>query len=110
MENIKDLTRNLRNWTFTGEKPVIMDFYATWCGPCKYLSPIVEEIAREYKDRLSVVKVDIDRNQGFAATCGIQSVPTLFFIRKDGTITRMVGVQPKPVVEDMVKRELLSEE
>lgn len=107
MENIQDYTRNVSNWQFTGEKPIIIDFYATWCGPCKSLAPTLEAIAKQYEGRVKVLKVDIDRNQGFAATCGVRSVPTLFFIRKDGMFQRVVGAQPMNVIQSIVENELL---
>lgn len=109
MENIKDYTKNIRNWEFTGEKPIIMDFYATWCGPCKSLAPTLEEIAKEYKDTIKVIKVDIDKNAEFADICFVKSVPTLFFISKDGTFKRVIGAQAKDVIKNIIDNDLLNE-
>lgn len=109
MENIKDYTQNLQGWNFTGERPVILDFYATWCGPCKAMSSVVHDIALDYMDRVDVLKIDINRNEAFAETCGIQSVPTLFFIRRDGSIVRTVGAMGYGQMKQIVEQELLSD-
>ena len=109
MENIVDYTKNIRNWKFTGEEPIIMDFYATWCGPCKAMAPILEEIAEEYKGKLKVIKIDIDKNIEFANICYVKSVPTLFFISRNGNFQRIIGAQPKDVIINIIKSNLLNE-
>lgn len=77
METFKDI--------ISGDKPVLVDFYATWCGPCKAMAPIVDEIAKELKGTARVLKIDVDKNQSVAANYKIQSVPT-FIIFKKGEI------------------------
>ena len=94
MENIKDYQQYLRGYDYTGKTPVIIDFYATWCGPCQALAPILKRLADEYEGRVKVLKVDVDKNQALAAAARIQSIPTLFFITKDGDIERVVGRLP----------------
>lgn len=74
--------------------PVILDFYATWCGPCAALAPSLERLANEFEGRLKVLKVDVDRNEALAAAAAIRSVPTLFFIGIDGSIERQMGTMP----------------
>lgn len=91
MANIKDYQQFLRGYDYTGKMPVVIDFYATWCGPCRSLSPLIEQLADEYKGRVKVLKVDVDKNIALAEAARIQSIPTLFFISKDGEIERQVG-------------------
>ena len=79
MENIKDYQQYLRGYNYTGITPVIIDFYATWCGPCQALAPMLKRLADEYKGRIKVLKVDVDKNQALAVAAQIQSIPTLFF-------------------------------
>lgn len=94
MENIKDYQQYLRGYNYTGKTPVIIDFYATWCGPCQALAPMLKRLAGEYEGRVKVLKVDVDKNQALAAAARIQSIPTLFFITNDGDIERIVGGLP----------------
>ena len=75
--------------------PVLVDFYATWCGPCRALAPVVEEIAREKRGALKVVKVDVDDAQEAAASLGVLSVPTLVLFRGGREVWRHVGAAPK---------------
>ena len=94
MENIKDYQQYLRGYDYTGKTPVIIDFYATWCGPCQTLAPMLKRLADEYEGRVKVLKVDVDKNQELAMAARIMSIPTLFFITKDGDIERTVGGLP----------------
>ena len=91
MENIKDCQQYLRGYNYTGVTPVIIDFYAIWCGPCQALAPMLKRLANEYDGRIKVLKVDVDKNQALAAAARIQSIPTLFFITKEGDIERVIG-------------------
>ena len=94
MENIKDYQQYLRGYDYTGKTPVIIDFYATWCGPCQALAPMLKRLADEFEGRVKVLKVDVDKNQELAMAARIMSIPTLFFITKDGDIERIVGGLP----------------
>lgn len=89
-----------KEWKYLGSKPAIIDFYADWCGPCRIMSPRVEEISREYAGKIIVYKVDTDKEQVLSANLGIQSLPTLVFIPKDGKPQASMGVMPK---ESLVK-------
>ncbi len=91
MENISSYTPYLRGYDFTGKTPVIIDCYATWCGPCKALAPLMERLAQEFEGKIKVLKVDVDKNQALAQAARIMSIPTLFFIDIDGNIQRHVG-------------------
>ena len=94
MENIKDYQQFLKGYDYTGKMPVIIDFYATWCGPCQAMSPMLQRLAQEYEGRIKVLKVDVDKNQALASAARIMSIPTLFFINKNGDIQRYVGGMP----------------
>jgi len=94
MENIKDYQQYLRGYNYTGVTPVIIDFYATWCGPCQAMAPMLKKLAQAYEGKIKVLKVDVDKNQALAAAARIQSIPTLFFITKDGQIERQIGALP----------------
>lgn len=94
MENIKNYLEHLKGYDYTGKTPVVIDFYATWCGPCRNLAPSIERLAFEYEGRVKVLKVDVDKNQALAEAARIMSIPTLFFIDLDGNIERVVGGMP----------------
>ena len=96
-----------KEWNFIGDKPAIIDFYATWCGPCKATAPILEEIAGEYEGKLDVYKVDVDQEQELAALFGVRSIPTLLFIPKDGSPQMKVGALSRSGFEEMIKSFLL---
>ena len=80
METIQEYLPYLKGYDFTGKTPVVIDFYATWCAPCRALSPLIERLAEEYYGRVKVLKVDVDKNRALAAAANIRSIPTLFFI------------------------------
>lgn len=77
------------------EKPVLVDFWATWCGPCKMLSPLVEELAGERADQLNVAKIDVDENQAVSSQFGIMSIPTLILFKDGKPVKQLVGYMPK---------------
>jgi thioredoxin 1 len=78
-----------------GEQPVLVDFYATWCGPCQTLSPIVEETARTFKDRVKVIKIDVDKNQALAGRYKVRGVPTLILFWKGQVLWQQAGLMTK---------------
>lgn len=96
-----------KSWKFEGSLPVIIDFYATWCGPCRQLSPLVEEIAKKYQGKIIVYKVDTDQEQLLAQTMGISSLPTLLFIPTKGQPRSTMGAIPKETIEKAVNEVLL---
>jgi thioredoxin 1 len=96
-----------KNWKFEGNLPVIIDFYATWCGPCRQLSPIVEELAKKYDGKIIVYKVDTDKEPQLAQSMGIQSLPTLLFIPVKGQPQSSIGAIPKETLEKAIREVLL---
>ena len=84
------------------EKLVLVDFYATWCGPCKMLAPVVSEIAQEYKEKLEVYKVNIDENQELALKYDIMSIPTLMFFKNGEVVNTSVGFRSKSELKDTI--------
>ena len=77
------------------KKPVLIDFYAEWCGPCKTLAPILRDVAREMGDKVSVIKIDIDKNPILARKLHVRSVPTLLIYKEESLLWRQIGVVPK---------------
>ena len=82
------------------DKPVLVDFWATWCGPCRMLGPVIEELATEYEGRVVVGKVDVDNNQEFAAKYGVRNIPTVLVFKDGVVVGRQVGVAPKKTYTD----------
>lgn len=96
-----------KSWKFEGKLPVIIDFYANWCGPCRQLSPRVEAIAKKYDGKIIVYKVDTDKEQALAQSMGVSSLPTLLFIPVKGQPRSTVGAIPDEMLEKAIKEVLL---
>ena len=99
MENIQTYLPYLRGYNYTGKMPVVIDFFATWCGPCKAFAPALERLAKVHEGKIKVLKVDVDKNEALARAAAIRSVPTLFFIDKQGNIERHMGAMPYEALE-----------
>ncbi len=104
---IANLDAAISEWRYLGSRPAIVDFYATWCGPCRALAPILEELAEEYAGEVDFYKVDIDREEELAAAFGVRSVPTLLFIPAVGMPQIATGALPKQTLREAIGELLL---
>lgn len=84
--------------------PVVVDFWATWCGPCQAMGPVIDAIAGEYQGKVKVLKLNVDENQATPAKYGVRGIPTLILFNKGEVVDRIVGAQPKANVENMLKK------
>jgi thioredoxin 1 len=85
------------------DTPVLVDFYATWCGPCKAVPPILKQVKQELDDKVKIIKIDIDRNRSLADRFQVQAVPTIILFRKGRVIWRQAGVQPAKSIINVIK-------
>ena len=97
----------VKDWKYQGELPAIIDFYADWCGPCKMVAPILEELSKEYEGRLLIYKVNTDIEQELALVFGIQSIPTILFIDAAGEPMMQPGAFPKHAFKKIIEENLL---
>ena len=91
---------NFQSEVLDSDQPVLVDFWATWCGPCRTIAPTVEELASEYDGKAKVVKLDVDNNPQTAQKYGIRSIPSLLFFKDGKPVDQMVGVVPKRVLAE----------
>lgn len=95
-----------KEWNFKGDKPAIIDFYADWCGPCKMVAPIMEELAEEYAGKLDIYKIDTEAEQELAQAFGIQSIPSILFIPAEDKPQMAMGALPKESFIETIKNVL----
>ena len=86
---------NFQQEVIDSKEPVLVDFWATWCGPCRIIAPVIEELAGEYEGRAKIAKLDVDHNQSTAMAFGVMSIPTLLLFKNGEPVDRIVGFQPK---------------
>ena len=98
---VGDYSKGFAGFKMVAKKPVVLDIYATWCGPCRRLSPILEELATEYKGRVDVYKIDLDKNRGLGDAFGVQSIPMVIFFPVDGKPQYIMGLYPKKELKDV---------
>ena len=95
LKKVYDFEKNPDEWKYLGSQPAMVDFYADWCGPCRQLSPVLDELAKEYSGKLTIYKVNVDNERGLATFFGIRSIPTLLFIPMKGKPQRSLGALSK---------------
>ena len=103
LKRVANYEANSDGWKFLGDKPEVVDFFETWCGPCKALSPILEEVSNEYEGKVDIYKVDVDEEEELSAAFGIRTIPTLLFISMDKNPHIMVGGLPKNKLKEAIE-------
>ena len=103
MEKVFDFEKN-KEWKFNGDKPCIIDFYADWCGPCKMVAPVLEELSKEYEGKVDIYKVNTEDEQELASVFGIRSIPSILFVPKDEKPQMAMGALPKESFVDAIQK------
>ncbi|AFH50732.1 Thiol-disulfide isomerase-like protein [Ignavibacterium album JCM 16511] len=108
LEKVFDYEKN-QEWKYQGKLPALIDFWAPWCGPCRIVGPILEELSEEYAGKIKIYKVNTDEEQELGAVFGIRSIPSLLFIPVDGQPKMAVGALPKETLKQAIEKELLTQ-
>lgn len=106
MKPVEVTDSNFQNEVLNSPTPVLIDFWAEWCGPCKMIAPLVEELAKEYDGKLKVGKVDVDSNQQVSMQFGIRSIPTLLIFKQGKVVDQLVGAVPKRMLVEKITKHL----
>ncbi|HAV22155.1 MAG: thioredoxin [Ignavibacteria bacterium GWA2_55_11] len=106
MKPVEVTDANFDTEVLKSDKPVLVDFWAVWCGPCKMIAPAVEEIAKEYDGKLKVGKLDVDNNQQVSMKFGIRSIPTLLIFKSGRVVDQLVGAVPKRTLVEKITKHL----
>ncbi|MBK5195369.1 MAG: thioredoxin [Proteiniphilum sp.] len=110
LEKVFNYENNPEEWKYNGDKPAIVDFYATWCGPCRITSPILKDLAAEYGDDIYVYKIDVDKEPELAAMFGVQSIPMFLFIPMNEKPQVAMGALPRKSFKEAIDTFLLKKE
>ena len=108
IDKVFDYTTGATEWEYKGEKPAVIDFYATWCGPCRMVAPILKDLAKEYGDSIIIYKVDTDKEKELSMAMGIQSLPTIVFIPQNGQPQVIIGAADKRTFRQAIDEVLLN--
>jgi len=106
-EKVANFETNPKDWKYLGDKPCLIDFYADWCGPCKAVAPVLEELAKTYEGKIYIYKINTDQEQELAGAFGIRSIPSLLFVPMEGKPQMSVGALPKAQMVEAIDRLLL---
>lgn len=109
LTQIFNYEKNPNKWVYEGNKPCIIDFYADWCGPCKAVAPILRELAAEYKGKIIIYKINVDKEKELATAFGIRSIPTMLFVPQTGNPKVSQGALPKEELAKQIDNFLLKE-
>ncbi|MBT4122055.1 thioredoxin [bacterium] len=104
MAEVKITQDNFESEVLKSDKPVLVDFFATWCGPCQMLMPIIEELSEEYDGKVKIATLDIDENQELAQKYQVSSVPSLVIFKDGEEVERMMGLQPKEILKEKLDK------
>ena len=107
LERVMNFEKNPTEWIYLGDKPIIVNFYATWCGPCRMIAPILEELAEQYKGQIYIYKIDTDRERELAAVFGVRSLPTTLFVPMNGAPQMAQGALSKEAFVRAIEEVLL---
>ena len=110
LAKVADYNESPDEWKYLGDKPAIIDFYASWCGPCKVIAPILEELAVEYAGKIYIYKVNTEEEEELASVFGIRSIPSLLFVPMYGSPQMAQGAMPKSAFKDAIEKVLLKME
>ena len=105
-DTVTVLDATFKSEVLDSQTPVLVDFWATWCAPCRAIAPALEELATQYKGQLKIAKVDVDENPAIAEQFGIRSIPTLLMFKGGKVVEQLVGAAPKSKLEDSIKKVL----
>ena len=108
LAKVADYETSPNEWKYLGDRPAVIDFYASWCGPCKMIAPILEDLAAEYGDSIYIYKINTEEEQELAAAFGIQSIPTLLFVPMEGAPQMAQGAMPKNALKEAIDKVLLN--
>lgn len=108
LKKVTNYEANPNEWKYLGDKPALIDFYADWCGPCKAIAPVLEELAAEYGDQIYIYKIDTEAEQELAAMFGIRSIPSLLFVPMEGQPQMAQGALPKHTLKEAIDEVLLN--
>ncbi|WP_321480117.1 thioredoxin [uncultured Bacteroides sp.] len=107
LTKVANYETNPTEWKYLGDKPAVIDFYASWCGPCKMIAPLLEELAAEYGEEIYIYKINTEEEQELAAAFGIRSIPTLLFVPMEGQPQMAQGAMPKASLKEAIDNVLL---
>ncbi len=107
LTKVFDYEKNPSKWTYEGDKPCIIDFYADWCGPCRRVAPVLKELAKRYKDDIVIYKINVDKERELAGTFGVSSIPTILFVPMKGEPQVSMGALPEESFVKMIEEVLL---